>query len=56
MFFRPEDNVPPPIKDWSKESKYVAFPTSQNFDEFAKDKKDMLVMFYAPCKYHYFVR
>ena len=52
--YSPQAAVPPPAKDWSKESDDVVFLTSANFDDFAKEKSDMLVMFYAPCKFFEF--
>eukprot|EP00795_Rhopilema_esculentum_P014183 gene14183-5188_t len=48
FMLNPGKAIPPPATDWSEESKHVVFLTSNTFDEFAKDKSDMLVMFYAP--------
>ena len=43
---------PPPEKDWSEVESDVQHLTAETFKSFTKKKKHVLVMFYAPCKYH----
>ena len=40
-----------PEKDDELKWESVEKLNSDNFDGFAKDKKHLVVMFYAPCKY-----
>lgn len=42
---------PPPEKDWEDEPSEVQHLSTENYKTFLKKKKNVLVMFYAPCKF-----
>lgn len=46
---------PPPEKSWMEEETEVVHLTEETFKPFLKKKKHVLVIFYAPCKYIYFL-
>lgn len=46
---------PPPEIPWSEAKNEVSHLTDATFDEFVKEHPHVLVMFYAPCTYFFFV-
>lgn len=44
---------PPPEKAWTDEESDVVHLTEESFKPFLKKRKHVLVIFYAPCKFHY---
>jgi len=44
---------PPPEKPWNQEESAVVHLDAENFENILKEKKDALVMFYAPCKHEF---
>ena len=42
---------PPPEKDWEDEPSEVKHLNTEDFKPFLKKKKNVLVMFYAPCRF-----
>jgi hypothetical protein len=51
----PRAGKPDPREDWLDvpDSEHVHLLEDSNFDEFIKDKEQVLVMFYAPCKLNF---
>lgn len=54
LFSPKKPTPPPPPADWSKEDSKVVFLTDETFDNYLANNSDVLVMFYAPCKYDIF--
>ena len=52
LYFSPKEPPPPPPSDpeWSETESEVNHLQDDNFKDFLKKKKHVLVMFYAPCK------
>ena len=50
LFFSPKE-PPPPEPEWKDIPSDVSHLGNDNFKEFVKKKKHVLVMFYAPCKH-----
>lgn len=44
---------PPPEISWADEKSDVVHLTEENFKQFVKKKKHVLVMFYVPCEYRH---
>jgi hypothetical protein len=56
FYFSPKEPPPPPPSDpeWSETESEVNHLQDDNFKDFLKKKKHVLVMFYAPCKRLYY--
>ena len=46
---------PPPEPAWHETESEVVHLTDENFKSFLKKKKHTIVMYYAPCKYFWFI-
>lgn len=56
VYFSPAPSTPPAKEEeWSDIPSDVVHLKDDTFDDFIANNPSVLVMFYAPCKYHFFL-
>ena len=56
FYFSPAPSTPPAKEEeWSDIPSDVVHLKDDTFDDFIANNPSVLVMFYAPCKYHFFL-
>ena len=57
FYFSPAPSTPPAKEEeWSDIPSDVVHLKDDTFDDFIANNPSVLVMFYAPCKYHFFFK